>query len=335
MNTPSVMIDTCAWEFDGFNDHLRESCLTAFHLTVASAKEDSEAALRQMEEARTIVARDPEKLMVVENASDIELAAASGRVGIIFHFQNARPISDDLQRLATFHKLGLRVLQLTYNERNFVGDGCLESSDAGLSRFGQSVIAALNDLGVLIDLSHVGRRSSLEAIDASAVPCTFSHSNPKRRANNPRNIDDEQIKACAARGGVIGICGWGPISWTGSGTPPDLNTIADHLDYVANMVGPEHTAIATDAPISGNMNRILAHFHEINTAYGDVTGPFLSAFGNDLKYRFPLPIRRLPELAEVLRNRGWSESDVQGAMGENMMRLYRHAWHSGKNERGT
>lgn len=323
---PLIMIDTCAWEFDGYNEALHESRLTAFQLTVASASEDTEAALKQVEAVHALVAADAKRLLLVRSSDDIERAAYTGRVGIILHFQNARPIGNDLNRLATFYKLGLRVVQLTYNERNFVGDGCLEPADAGLSRFGRRLVKALNDLGILIDLSHVGRRSSLEALELSDEPCVFSHSNPRSLADNPRNVSDDQIKACAERGGVIGICGWGPISWTGASSPPSLATVADHLTYVADLVGPEHTAIATDAPISGNVDRILAHFGDINSAYPEVTGPFVGAFGNDLNHRYPLPIRRLPQLVHLLHQRGWDEIAVRGTLGENMLRLYRKVW---------
>lgn len=321
-----IYIDNCAWEFAGYNENLRRSRLTALQLTVASATEDAEAATRQIEQAAAAIAADPDRLLLVRSTADIRQASAEGKVGIILHFQNALPIGDDQSLVEHFHELGVRVIQITYNEVNLVGSGCLVDVDTGLTEFGRKLVSGLNQAGILVDLTHVGRRTSLEAIEASSEPCTFSHSNPLALADNPRNITDEQIRACAERGGVIGACGWGPISWTGSETPPDLDTIADHMTYIADLVGPGHVGIATDAPIGDNMENILAHFSEINAAYGSVTGKFVAAFGPNIDHRFPMPISRLPQLAETLERRGWSQADIAGAMGGNMLRLYERVW---------
>jgi membrane dipeptidase len=326
MMTKAVTIDNCTWEFDGLSEDLVASGLTAFQLTVASKSEDAAETIKEIERVHAVIAHDPEKLMLIESVADLRAAAASGRTGVILHFQNARPLGDDLRKVGTFRRLGVRVIQITYNERNYVGDGCLEPTNGGLSTFGRALIGELNRQHILIDLTHVGERSSLEAADLSADPCVFSHSNPKRRADNPRNITDEQMRACAERGGVIGVCGWGPISWDGGPRPPDLSTIADHLDYVADLVGPEHVGIATDAPASGKMDRILAHFKEINEAYPNVTGAFVEAFGSDIKHRYPLPLRSIPALAVTLQERGWPTGHIDGALGENMARVYEQVW---------
>lgn len=323
---PFIAIDNCAWEFDGYNDKLEASGLTVLQLTVASATEDAAAASRQIQAAKEIVAADPKKLCVVGTVDEIRTAHEEGRVGIVFHFQNALPIGRDLSLVGRFHELGVRVVQITYNEVNDVGCGCLVADDTGLTAFGRELIAELNRTGILVDLTHVGARTSMEAMEASSAPVTFSHSNARALADNPRNISDEQIEACAALGGVIGACGWGPISWTGSDEPPSIETVADHLSYIADLVGPKHVGIATDGPISHNMANILAHFQEINAAYGSVTGAFVDKFGPNIKHRYPMPISAFPKLAEALRRRGWSEPDVAGALGGNMLDLYTRTW---------
>lgn len=323
---PFIAIDNCAWEFDGFNDKLEASGLTALQLTVASATEDAAAAMNQIQAAREIVAANPERLCLIGAVEDIRGAHQQGRVGIVFHFQNALPIGRDLSLVGRFHELGVRVVQITYNEVNEVGCGCLVADDTGLTSFGRELVAELNRVGILVDLTHVGMRTSMEAMEASGCPVTFSHSNPRALANNPRNISDEQIKACASLGGVIGACGWGPISWTGSAEPPTIETVADHVSYIADLVGPKHVGIATDGPISHNMANILAHFQEINSAYASVTGAFVERFGPSIEHRYPMPINTVPKLADALRRRGWGEQDVAGALGGNMLDLYSRTW---------
>lgn len=321
-----TIIDNCAWEFDGWNDRLATSGLSAFNLTVASKHEDFHGAVANIERTRALVARHADHVAFVLEPDDLARHQRDGRVGIVLHFQNARPLGDDPERLDTFRALGVRIVQLTYNERNFVGDGCLEPGNAGLSRFGRRLVREMNRRGLTIDLTHVGERSSLEAIDLSARPCVFTHANPRARADNPRNISDAQIRACAERGGVIGVCGWGPISWTGSAEPPGLDDIADHLDHIAELVGPDHVAVATDAPVTDNLAEITAHFGDINRAYPEVTEAFVTAFGNTLEHRYPLPLGSLPQLARHLAARGWSDSDVEKAMGANMVRIWRETW---------
>ncbi len=323
---PFIAIDNCAWEFDGYNDKLEESGLTVVQLTVASATEDAAAASQQIQAAKAIVAADPDRLCIVGTVEEIRAAHLAGRVGLLFHFQNSLPIGRDLSLVGSFHDQGVRIVQVTYNESNDAGCGCLVDIDTGLTSFGRELISELNRNGILVDLTHAGERTSMEAIEASAAPVTFSHSNPRAIADNPRNISDEQIKACAATGGVIGVCGWGPISWTGTDQPPSVETIADHVSYIADLVGPQHIGIATDAPISHNMANILAHFKEINTAYGSVTGAFVDKFGPDIKHRYPMPITSIPKLAAALRLRGWQEDDVAGVLGGNMLNLYSRVW---------
>ncbi|UCD80807.1 MAG: membrane dipeptidase, partial [Desulfobacterales bacterium] len=143
-------------------------------------------------------------IMPVHTTADIQAAKETGKTGIIFGFQNTSAIEDDLDLLSIFHALGVRIIQLTYMEANLVGQGCLERLDAGLTDFGLEVIAEMNRLGILIDLSHVGYRTTMEAIEASGKPVAFTHANPKSLCDHPRNKPDDAIKALAKKGGVIG-----------------------------------------------------------------------------------------------------------------------------------
>src|SRR3546814_708444 len=145
------------------------------------------------------------KLRLVGTAADIETAKANGELGLIFGLQSASCIEQDRKRVRLLHKLGLRILQLTYMERNYIGDGCLEPENRGLTHFGIQVVRDCNRVGMLIDCSHVGIRTTLDAAAHSAQPIVISHTAVRAIADNPRCVTDEKMKAVSSPGGVVGI----------------------------------------------------------------------------------------------------------------------------------
>ncbi|HYM91638.1 MAG TPA: membrane dipeptidase, partial [bacterium] len=166
----------------------------------------------------------------------------------------------------------------------------------------------------------------LEAIALSERPCVFSHSNPRVRANNPRNITDEQIKACAEAGGVIGVCGWGPTLWTRGAQPPSLDDFVGHIEYMVNLVGLDHVGVASDSTTSMRIDHILQHAAEVNVAYPAVTEDYVSKFGNGLDRRYPVSVAALPSVTARLLERGWKRDDVAKVMGGNFLRIWRTVW---------
>jgi membrane dipeptidase len=322
----ALVVDGCSWTLDGWTDKLAQSGATALNLTATGTGEDFAGAVRQMERVRQVIAGDPGRLLLAGCAADVRRAKAEGKVAVVLNFQNGRPVEDRLQHLETLRALGLRSLQLTYNERNFIGDGCLEPANAGLSLFGRAVVREMNRLGLLVDLTHVGERTSLEALELSDRPCVFSHSNPRRRADNPRNITDEQIRRCAAGGGVIGVCGWGPICWTGGAEAPGVDQFVGHVEYLAELVGIDHVGVATDSTTSTRLAHIVEHATEVNAAYPTVTGAFLARFGTGLDHRYPVSITHLPQVTARLLARGFREADVAKVMGGNFLRVWEAVW---------
>lgn len=321
-----IVIDGCSWTLDGWTEKLAASGVTALNLTLAGETTDFHGALGNIETALHHIHGDPDHFLLARTAADIWRAKAAGRVAIVFNFQNGRPIEDSLLHLELFRELGVRNIQLTYNERNFIGDGCLEPSNAGLSLLGRRVVQAMNRLNLLIDLTHVGERTSLEAIDLSEYPCVFSHSNPRRRADNPRNITDEQIVACARRGGVIGACGWGPVCWTGGDAPPTVDDFIGHVEYLVDLAGVDHVAVATDSSSSTRIEHILQHAAEINAAYPTVTGGFVARFGTGVEHRYPVSLANLSAVTANLLARGWEPADVGKVMGGNFRRVWEQVW---------
>jgi membrane dipeptidase len=183
------------------------------------------------------------RLLHVTATEDIFRAKKEGKIGIGFHFQNSRPIEHDLRLLDVFHRLGVRVIQITYNEKNLVGDGCTEITDCGLSRFGKDMILRMNTIGIVVDLSHVGYRTSMQAIETSKDPVIFSHSNAYSVCPSKRNLKDDQIKALALNRGVIGINAFPAFV---KKNDPTLDDLIDHIDHITNLVGADYIGIGFD-----------------------------------------------------------------------------------------
>jgi len=253
-----------------------------------------------------------DRLLHVSRVEDIHKAKKAGKIGVGFHFQNSRPVEHDLRLLDVFFKLGVRVIQITYNEKNLVGDGCTEITDCGLSKFGREMIQRMNATGMVVDLSHVGYRTSMEAIEVSKDPVIFSHSNADSICPSKRNLKDDQIKALAKNRGVIGINAFPSFV---KEADPTLADLIDHIDYIAHLVGTDHIGIGFD--------------------FAQESIEEYKAFGYDPEV-YPLPpwtypreiddVSKTPNLTEGLLARGYSQSDVKKILGENFIRVYEEVW---------
>lgn len=180
----------------------------------------------------------------VERVDDILEAKRRGQLGVIFGVQNSTWIGEQRERIRILYKLGLRSLQLTYMERNRVGDGCLEPENRGLTNFGMQVVRECNRLGILVDCSHVGAQTTLDAVRYSARPIVISHTAVRAITDNPRCVTDEQMKAVAGSGGTIGITTFSPFIRTDR--QPTLDDYLDHFDYAIGLIGEDHVTFATD-----------------------------------------------------------------------------------------
>jgi membrane dipeptidase len=180
----------------------------------------------------------------VERVDDIYEAKKNGQLGVFFGVQNSSWIGSERERLRLLHKLGLRTLQLTYMERNLLGDGCLEPENRGLTNFGMQIVRECNRLGILVDCSHVGAQTSLDAARLSQHPIVISHTAVRAITENPRCVTDEQMKTVAERGGTIGITTFSPFIRTER--QPTLEDYLDHFDYAINLIGEDHVTFATD-----------------------------------------------------------------------------------------
>ena len=268
-------------------------------------------------------------IMPIKTVADIKKAKTTGKSGIIFGFQNSSPIEDDLRRLRVLHELGVRIIQLTYNNMNFVGAGYTESADYGLSRFGRDFILECNRLGILVDLSHVGDRTVMDAIEVTTKPIAFTHAGPRALFHHYRNKTDEQLKAVVAKGGMVGAVGVGNFMTAGKNA-----TLADYLetiDYMVNLIGVDHLGIGPDFTTNQSSEWMQWLFTGRNTD-ARIEYPEATRIDDDdgiVRTCYPKNFQTaadFPNLTEALLDRGYSETDAKKIMGENFLRLFQEVW---------
>lgn len=291
---------------------------TAGNVTVAGHEASTLDAMKRMEQHRWVIDRMSEKAMIIHTLADLDRAHREGMFGVIFGFQGSQPIGHDFHLVAIFWRLGLRVLGLTYNDRNAIGDGCLEPENRGLSRFGIEVARECNRLGIVIDLSHAGRRTSLDAIDISEHPCVFTHSNPDATWQNPRNITDEQMKKVAARGGVVGLGAWSNfVGDSSSGRHPTRAEYVRQIEYAVDLIGPDHVAIGTDIFVGRSHDA----WWDANTKrrYPELSGGMTAERHNIAGFD---DYSGFVRTAEDLHRRGYKEEHLKKILGGNWYRVF-------------
>ncbi|WP_031466188.1 membrane dipeptidase [Sciscionella sediminilitoris] len=221
---------------------LRTGGVTGVNATCA-VWEGPEETLRAIGSWYRLAADNADLALLAEHTPDIRRAREEDKVAVLLGFQNTSPFGDDYRMVEVFHRLGVRVAQLTYNIQNLVGGACYDPQDSGLTRFGGYIVEEMNRVGMLIDLSHVGNRTSRDAVDASALPVAITHANPTWYLDHPRNKPAEVIEAVAARGGVVGCCLY-PNVLGGERTPRDR--FCAMVARLVDEIGPEHVGIGSD-----------------------------------------------------------------------------------------
>jgi membrane dipeptidase len=250
---------------------------------------------------------------VATSVAGIRAAAAAGDTAVVLHFQGSEPLRAGTELVAAFARLGVRVIQPTYNYRSAAGDGCCEPENAGLSRFGRALVAELNQHRIAVDIAHAGVRTSREAIECSTWPVIASHANARAVCEHPRNLPDEVIRAVAASGGVIGLCAF--PSCVAAGPRPGLDQLIDHAVHIAGLTGPGHVGLGLD--------------------YADEDDEAYDFYGYDERY-YPRPPWTWPagiewyhqcrDISAALQARGFSAAEAAGVMGGNFLRVLAAIW---------
>ncbi len=272
-----------------------------------------------------------ENIIIAKTSEDVYRAKREGKVSFFICSQHGAVIERNTGLLKIFYDLGMRVFGLCYSLRNYIADGCNEITDAGLSAFGQRVVKKCNDLGMVIDLSHVGRQSSLEAIELSKDPVCFTHSNAMKVYRSRRNLYDDQIQAIGERNGVIGVNGWGPMvkQLTSNEDKPTLSDMLDHLDYMVGLVGVDHVGMGLDVGWGRTAEEVESDKKMPGFSAGaeriTMSGPYEYSHHNWYVKELWDP-EDWPLITDGLVARGYSDDEILKILGENFMRVFKAVW---------
>ena len=274
------------------------------------------------------IANHDEHFMRIDSAGDLDRVKKSGKLGVILGLQN----SDQFRKpdeVDFFHNLGQRVSQLTYNSRNFIGNGSTERTDEGISDFGEAIIKRMNKVGMAVDVSHCGDQTTLDAFDISEKPVLITHSNVRALVNgHPRCKTDEAIKKVGAKGGVMGITG--VRMFVKADEPTTIEHCLDHFDHVRKLIGADHLGVGSDIDLYG----YDAMPPELNKR---LRAGYKGSYG----FREKIDIeglnhpKRMFDLTEGLIRRKYSDKDIGGILGGNFARVLKQIWTVEKNANRT
>jgi membrane dipeptidase len=257
----------------------------------------------------------PDRFVLVRRVDDVLEAKKTGRLAITFDLEGMNALNGDASLVALYYRLGVRQMLTAYNKNNLAGGGC-HDKDTGLTPFGRDVIAEMNRVGMVVDCSHTGYRTTMDIMEAATHPVIFSHSNPKTLRAHGRNITDDQIRACAKTGGVIGVTGLGYFL---PDRPSSTSAVADCVTYVRDLVGVDHVGLGLDYTPPDPKDT------------GDAPLAAFPDYWPPAEYAAPWPMKDVSpavfaELATLLVERGWSRGDVRKVLGENFLRVARAVW---------
>ena len=325
-----LVIDALLFFSDGDASPLRAGNVAAVNLTAINVLSGLEQAVDETAAWLRRLAAPDSQWRLVRQVDDIEAARREGRVGLIMGWQHTGPLADKIDRIRLFHALGVRVMQLTYNQANFIGDGCLEDRRGGLTVFGRDAVAEMNEVGVAIDLSHCGERTCLDAAQHSRKPVLLTHANATAVAKRPRNKSDEVLKAVAGTGGIVGCSVHGFMNWNSDPKcPPTLDSFVEHVRHVGNLVGYEHVGMGNDYASVGDPDAANAILEMSKNMFPGAAGDYAAAFGNTLEGRYPAETpspREMGRITMALSRAGLRASEIEGIMGRNFLRAFGEIW---------
>jgi membrane dipeptidase len=266
------------------------------------------------------VARYPHRLSYVRRFEDIDRAVERSTIGILYYTQNATPLQDHVERLEDLYARGVRIVQLTYNNRNLLGDGCMERTNAGLSAFGLAVVERMNAMGMVVDVSHCGSATTMDAMAHSRAPVAITHAACVEVYEHPRNKTDEALRRMADGGGVIGICQINPF--LGANERNTLEHYLDHVDHAVNVAGIDHVGIGSDREY-----RTIPDTWEERTKLAVELSRLRPVTPDEVRWPYFLTElnhpRRMDTIADGLARRGRPAREIDKILGENFYRFFR------------
>jgi membrane dipeptidase len=302
---------------------VRQSGITAINFTISD--QTFEGTVANISALEMLVEQHPEAFLIVRRHSDIARAKRENKVGIMPGFQYTAFLEEKPDRIEMFRQLGVRIMQLTYNNRSLFGDGCLEPGNAGLSKAGIAAVKKMNDLGVAIDLSHSGYRTTSEGIAASAKPVLITHSGCAAVYAHPRNKPDEILKAIADRGGYFGVYLMPYV--VASPTVPTREHVLDHIVHAINVCGADHVGIGSD----GSIQKTVLTDEQKAAFDQDIARRKQLGIGAPGEDRYPyVPDLNGPDHMEViaieLSKRGQPTAVIEKVQGANFQRVIGEIW---------
>ena len=299
------------WEAD-----FRASGITAFHNSVGVGS--YEDTLQFLLAWSGFVARNPQLFEGVGKASDLDRAKADNKIAVIMGLQTSEHFRT-VQDVKTFYQFGQRVSQLTYNAQNLLGSGCTERVDGGITDYGAAIIDEMNKVGMLVDTSHCGDKTTLDAIAASKGPIAITHSNCRALNNHPRTKTDEAIKALGAKGGMMGITG--VRNFLTAQEPTTVANIVDQIEHVAKLIGFDKVGIGSDADLYGYDDMDPKAYAQLKAGYKG-SYAFRDKIDTD---GFDDP-QKMYNLTEEMVRRNISDENIRGVLGGNFRRLLGQVW---------
>ncbi len=318
LHQQSIVIDgliIAKWNRELFED-MHKGGLSAANCTV-SVWDDFQSTVDNIVEMNQLIEDNSDLVMKVHTTDDIRKAKEDGKTGILMGFQNAHAFEDQLGYVQIFKDLGVGVVQMCYNTQNLIGTGCYER-DGGLSGFGREIVAEMNRVGIMCDLSHVGSKTSEEVILASNKPVCYSHCLPSGLKEHPRNKSDEELRFIAEHGGFVGVTMFTPFLKKG----PDA-TIDDYVEaiaYIVDLVGEDQVGIGTD--FTQGQDKAFFDYLTHDKGYARE----LTQFGKIVNPEGIRTVGEFPNLTEALLRNGFSEELTRKIMGENWLRVLGEVW---------
>jgi len=297
----------------------RSSGITVFHDAMGlGGPNAAEKVLTFLAGWQGRAGRNSNLFSLAGRVEDLDQAKAQRKVAVIMGVQNADHFHEPSD-VRKFYQLGQRCSQLTYNSQNRIGSGATDRVDGGISDFGVEIIKAMNQVGMLVDVSHCGERTTLDAIELSVAPIAITHSNCRALNDHPRLKSDEAIRKLAAKGGVMGVTGM--RNFVRDREPTTIEHLADHIDHIVRLVGVEHAGIGSDADLQGYDDMDKEQRESLRGGYKS-TYAFRDKMDTD---GFDHP-KKIFDLTEVLIRRGYSDQNIAAILGGNFRRLLANVW---------
>jgi len=308
---------------------LRRSGMTAWMVCIDDVKASPrswENSIRKIAHYSGLIGANPDLFVHARTAADIRAAKAAGKTAMVFGTENTALIDSEMDRVSVLANLGVRVVQLTYNIRNMSGDGALEPANGGLSNFGRAMIARIEQEKLVLDLSHGGDRTILEAVAAAKRPMSIDHTGCRALGDHPRNVTDAAIRGVADKGGVVGIY---LMPFLTVGRQPTREDVIAHIEHAVNVGGEDHVALGTDNFLAAHPDdektRAATRADYARRAAAGIAAPgenpdFFPAVRD---YNSPL---RFHMLADDLKARGWPAARIDKILGGNWLRFWDDVW---------